>query len=132
MFLGTLDQTIIAAALPAIAGSLGRLSYLSCVVMAYLLAATVVAPLYGRIGDAFGRKPMLVWSLAVFVAGSTACAAAPNLAVLICARALQGVGGGGLMTLAQALLGEVVSLKERGRFQGWFGASFALASDFVG
>src|SRR6266436_4197092 len=128
MFLGALDQTIIAAALPAIAGSLGGLSYLAWVVTAYLLAATVAAPLYGRMGDAFGRKRMLVWALGLFVAGSVACAVAPTLTVLICARALQGLGAGGLMTLAQALIGEVVSPRERGRFQGWFGANFALAS----
>lgn len=128
MFLGAIDQTIIAAALPAIAGSLGGLSYLAWVVTAYLLAATVAAPLYGRMGDAFGRKRMLMWALALFVAGSAACAIAPSLFGLVCARALQGFGGGGLMTLAQALIGEVVSPKERGRFQGWFGANFALAS----
>ena len=128
MFLGALDQTIIAAALPAIAGSLGGLSYLAWVVTAYLLAATVAAPLYGRMGDAYGRKRMLLWALSLFVTGSAACAIAPTLAILICARALQGFGGGGLMTLAQALIGEVVSPKERGRFQGWFGANFALAS----
>jgi MFS family permease len=128
MLLGTLDQTIIAAGLPAIAGSLGGLSYLAWVVTAYLLAATVAAPLFGRMGDAFGRRRMLVWALGVFVTGSTACAAGPNLAALVGARALQGFGGGGLMTLAQAVIGEVVSPKERGRFQGWFGANFALAS----
>lgn len=128
MFLGAIDQTIIAAALPAIAGSLGGLSYLAWVVTAYLLAATVAAPLYGRMGDAFGRKRMLIWALGLFVGGSAACAIAPSLSVLVCARALQGFGGGGLMTLAQALIGEVVSPKERGRFQGWFGANFALAS----
>jgi EmrB/QacA subfamily drug resistance transporter len=128
MFLGALDQTIIAAALPAIAGSLGGFSYLAWVVTAYLLAATIAAPLYGRMGDAFGRKRMLLWALGLFVAGSAACAVAPTLAVLICARALQGFGGGGLMTLAQALIGEVVSPRQRGRFQGWFGANFALAS----
>ena len=128
MFLGALDQTIIAAALPAIAGSLGGLSYLAWVVTAYLLSATVAAPLYGRMGDAFGRKRMLLWALGLFVVGSAACAIAPTLATLICARALQGFGGGGLMTLAQALIGEIVSPKERGQFQGWFGANFALAS----
>ena len=128
MFLGALDQTIIATALPAIAGSLGGLSYLAWVVTAYLLTATIAAPLYGRMGDAFGRKRMLVWALGIFVAGSAACSVAPNLVALVCARALQGFGGGGLMTLAQAMIGEVVSPKERGRFQGWFGANFALAS----
>lgn len=128
MFLGALDQTIIATALPAIAGSLGGLSYLAWVVTAYLLAATVAAPLYGRMGDAFGRKRMLLWALGLFVVGSAACAVAPTIATLICARALHGFGGGGLMTLAQALIGDVVSPKERGQFQGWFGANFALAS----
>jgi MFS family permease len=117
MFLGALDQTIIAAALPAIAGSLGGLSYLPWVVTAYLLAATIAAPLYGRMGDAFGRKRMLIWALGLFVAGSVACAVAPTLTLLICARALQGLGAGGLMTLAQALIGEVVSPRERGRFK---------------
>ena len=120
MFLGALDQTIIATALPAITGSLGGLSYLAWVVTAYLIAATVAAPLYGRMGDAFGRRRMLLWALCLFVAGSVACALAPTLFILICARALQGFGGGGLMTLAQALLGEVVSPKERGKFRdGW-------------
>jgi len=128
MFLGALDQTIIATALPAITGSLGGLSYLAWVVTAYLIAATVAAPLYGRMGDAFGRRRMLLWALCLFVAGSVACALAPTLFILICARALQGFGGGGLMTLAQALLGEVVSPKERGKIQGWLGANFALAS----
>src|SRR5258708_23822409 len=128
MFLGALDQTIIATALPAIAGSLGGLSYLAWVVSAYLLAATVAAPLYGRMGDAFGRKRMLLWALGLFVAGSAACAIAPNLAMLIGARALQRLGAGGLMTLAQAVIGEVVSAEERGIFQAWLGASFALAS----
>src|SRR6201987_4353391 len=128
MFLGALDQTIIATALPAIAGSLGGLSYLAWIVTAYLLTATVAAPLYGRMGDGFGRKRMLIWALGIFVAGSAACSVAPNLISLVGARALQGLGGGGLMTLAQAIIGEVVSPKERGRFQGWFGANFALAS----
>src|SRR5580704_9693365 len=86
MFLGALDQTIIAAALPAIVGSLGGLSYLAWVVTAYLLSATVAAPLYGRMGDAFGRKRMLLWALGLFVVGSAACAIAPTLAILICAR----------------------------------------------
>jgi MFS family permease len=101
MFLGALDQTIIATALPAIAGSLGGLSYLAWVVTAYLLAATVAAPLFGRMGDAYGRKRMLLWALSLFVTGSVACAIAPTLVILICARLLQGFGGGGLMTFNQ-------------------------------
>src|ERR1700677_1180684 len=128
MFIGTLDQAIVAAALPAISTDLGGLSNVAWLVTAYLLCATVAAPIYGRIGDAFGRKRALLWALALFLAGSLTCAIAPSLALLIAARAVQGAGGGGLMTLAQALIGEAVSPKERGRFQGWFGAVFALAS----
>lgn len=128
MFLGSLDQTIVAAALPVMAASLGGLSYISWVITAYLLAATISAPIYGRMGDAYGRRHMLLWSLGLFLLGSIACAVAPNLSLLAVARGLQGFGGGGLMTLSQAVLGETVSPKERGRFQGWFGAIFALAS----
>ena len=128
MFLGSVDQTIVAAALPVIAHSFGGLALATWVVTGYLLAATVAAPIYGRLGDAFGRKRMLLWSLGLFLAGSSVCAIAPSLAILVVGRCLQGFGGGGLMTLSQALIGEVVSPKERGRFQGWFGAVFALAS----
>jgi EmrB/QacA subfamily drug resistance transporter len=128
MFLGSLDQTIVAAALPVIAHSFGGLATVTWVVTGYLLAATVAAPVYGRLGDAFGRRKILLWSLALFLLGSLACALAPSLSLLIAGRCLQGFGGGGLMTLSQALIGEVVSPKERGQFQGWFGAVFALAS----
>src|SRR6266480_6161257 len=115
MFLAAADQTILASALPTIAGSLGGLADLSWVVIAYLLAATIAAPLYGHLGDRFGRRRMLLGALAIFTAASLACALAPTLLLLICARALQGLGGGGLMTLAQALIGEHVSPRERDR-----------------
>lgn len=128
MFLGTLDQTIVAATLPAIAVGLGGFADIAWIVTAYLLAATAAAPIYGRLGDAFGRRRALIWALVLFLAGSVACGFAPTLPWLIGARGMQGLGGGGLMTLAQALIGEAVSPKERGRFQGWFGAIFALAS----
>lgn len=128
MFLAAADQTILASALPTIAGSLGGLADLSWVVIAYLLAATIAAPLYGHLGDRFGRRRMLLGALAIFTAASLACAAAPNLLLLIAARAIQGLGGGGLMTLAQALIGEHVSPRERGRFSGYFATVFALAS----
>jgi EmrB/QacA subfamily drug resistance transporter len=128
MFIGTLDQAIVAAALPTIAKALGAASHVSWLVTVYLLSATVAAPVYGRLGDAVGRKRALLGALVVFLAGSLACALAPTLLLLIAARGLQGLGGGGLMTLAQALIGEAVSPKERGRFQGWFAAVFALAS----
>jgi MFS family permease len=128
MFLAAADQTILATALPTIAGSLGGLADLSWVVIAYLLAATIAAPLYGHLGDRFGRRRMLLGALAVFTVASLACALAPTLLLLIAARAVQGLGGGGLMTLAQALIGEHVSPRERGRFSGYFATVFALAS----
>jgi EmrB/QacA subfamily drug resistance transporter len=128
MFIGSLDQTIVAAALPTIASALGGFADIAWVVTAYLLAAAIATPIYGRLGDAFGRRRLLLWALVLFLVGSCACAMAVSLPWLFAARAVQGLGGGGLMTLAQALIGEAVSPKERGRFQGWFGAIFALAS----
>src|SRR5207249_6412349 len=128
MFLAAADQTILASALPTIGSSLGGFEYVSWVVVAYLLAATIAAPLYGHLGDRFGRKRMLLIALSVFTVASAACAAAPTLPTLIIARAVQGLSGGGLMTLAQALIGEHVPPRERGRFQGYFATVFALAS----
>ena len=128
MFLAAADQTILASALPTIASSLGGLADLSWVVVAYLLTATIGAPLYGHLGDRFGRRRMLLVALGIFTAASLACALAPTLLTLIGARALQGLGGGGLMTLAQSLIGEHVSPRERGRFSGYFATVFALAS----
>jgi MFS family permease len=106
MFLAAADQTILASALPTIASSLHGFADISWVVVSYLLAATIAAPLYGHLGDRFGRRRMLLGALAIFTAASMACAFAPTLLLLIAARAVQGLGGGGLMTLAQALIGE--------------------------
>jgi EmrB/QacA subfamily drug resistance transporter len=128
MFLAALDQTILATALPAIGQALGGLANLSWIVIAYLIAATVTAPLYGHLGDRFGRRRILLAALALFTLASALCAAAPTLAALIAARALQGLGAGGLMTLSQALISEQVPPRERGRFQGYFAAVFALSS----
>jgi EmrB/QacA subfamily drug resistance transporter len=128
MFLAAADQTILASALPTIAGALGGFADLSWIVVAYLLAATIAAPLYGHVGDRFGRRRMLLVALGVFCAASIVCAFAPTLPVLIGGRALQGLGGGGLMTLAQAMIGENVPPRERGRFQGYFAAVMGLAS----
>jgi EmrB/QacA subfamily drug resistance transporter len=128
MFLAAADQTILASALPTIASRLAGFEYLSWVVVAYLLAATIAAPLYGHLGDRFGRKRMLLVALAVFTLASAGCAMAPTLLMLVIARAVQGLGGGGLMTLAQALIGEHVPPRDRGRFQGYFAGVFALAS----
>ena len=128
MFLAAADQTILASALPTIATSLGGLADVSWVVVAYLLAATIAAPLYGHLGDRFGRRRMLLGALGLFTVASAACTLAPSLLLLVMARAVQGLGGGGLMTLAQALIGEHVSPRERGRFSGYFATVFALAS----
>lgn len=128
MFLAAADQTILASALPTIATSLHGLADLSWVVVAYLLAATIAAPLYGHLGDHFGRRNMLLGALAIFTLASLGCALAPTLLLLIIARAAQGLGGGGLMTLSQALIGEHVAPRERGRYAGYFATIFALAS----
>lgn len=128
MFLAALDQTIVATALPTIVGDLGGLSHISWVVTAYLLAQTAVTPLYGKLGDMYGRKIVLQSALVVFLAGSALCGLSRSLDELIAFRALQGLGGGGLMVSAQAAIGDVVPPRERGRYTGLFGAVFGLAS----
>jgi EmrB/QacA subfamily drug resistance transporter len=128
MLLAALDQTIVATALPTIVGDLGGLSHISWVVTAYLLAQTAVTPLYGKLGDMYGRKVVLQVGLVVFLVGSALCGLSQSLDQLIAFRALQGLGGGGLMVSAQAAIGDVVPPRERGRYTGLFGAVFGLAS----
>ena len=128
MFLAAIDQTIVATALPAIAGSLGEVERVSWVVVSYLVASTIAAPVYGRLGDVLGRRRMLITALSVFIAASLFCAVASSIVMLTVARVLQGLGGGGLMTLTNALVGETVPPRERGRYQGIFGAVFGFAS----
>jgi EmrB/QacA subfamily drug resistance transporter len=128
MLLAALDQTIVATALPTIVGDLGGLSHISWVVTAYLLAQTAVTPLYGKLGDMYGRKIVLQVGLVVFLFGSALCGLSQSLDQLIAFRALQGLGGGGLMVSAQAAIGDVVPPRERGRYTGMFGAVFGLAS----
>jgi EmrB/QacA subfamily drug resistance transporter len=128
MLLASLDQTIVATALPTIVGDLGGLKDLSWVVTAYLLAQTVVTPLYGKLGDLYGRKIVLQAGLVIFLAGSALCGLAQNLTELIVFRAVQGLGGGGLMVSAQAAIGDVVAPSERGRYNGIFGAVFGVSS----
>jgi EmrB/QacA subfamily drug resistance transporter len=130
MFLAALDQTIVATALPAIAGALGDVERVSWIVVSFLLAQTIAAPIYGRLGDALGRKRMLYVALAVLMGASVLCALAPNLLTLVFTRVLQGLGGGGLMTLSQALIGEAVPPRERGRYQGYLATTFVCASSF--
>lgn len=128
MFGAALDQTIVAASLPAIARSLGEVERVSWVVVLYLVGNTVAAPVYGRLGDAFGRNRMLLVALGVYATGATLCAFAPSLTVLAACRLLQGFGGGGLISLSVALIAEVVPPRERGRFQAWIAAVFSGAS----
>jgi len=130
MFGAALDQTLVAAALPAIARSLGEVERVSWVVVAYLVATTVAAPVYGRLGDAFGRRRMLLVGLGTYLAGGLLCAVAPSLLVLVVGRLVQGIGGGGLLGLSVALIGEIVPPRERGRYQAWIAAVFAAASAF--
>ena len=128
MFMAAVDQTIVATALPAMAATLGDVERVSWVVVAYLMATTIAAPVYGRLGDALGRKRMLFGALAVFIVASILCAIAPTLLTLVAARVLQGFGGGGLMTLSQALVGETVPPRERARYQGYLAAIFMLSA----
>jgi EmrB/QacA subfamily drug resistance transporter len=128
MLLAALDQTIVATALPTITGELGGLDHLSWVVTAYLLAATVSAPLYGKLGDQYGRKRLFQVAIVVFLAGSVLSGAAQDMTQLVAFRAVQGIGGGGLIVLAQAIIADVVAPRERGRYQGYFGAVFGAAS----
>src|SRR4051812_17765686 len=128
MLLASLDQTIVSTALPAIVGDLGGLEHISWVVTAYLLAITVVTPLYGKLGDLYGRKVVLQGGLMIFLVGSALCGLAQGMSQLIVFRAIQGLGGGGLMVSAQAAIGDVVSPRERGRYMGLFGAVFGVSS----
>ncbi|MCA9508375.1 MAG: MFS transporter [Myxococcales bacterium] len=128
MLLAALDQTIVSTALPTIVGQLGGLNNLSWVVTAYLLSSTVSLPLYGKLGDLYGRKIIYQFAIITFVVGSLLCGIAQSMVQLIIFRAVQGLGGGGLIVIAQAIIGDVVSPRERGRYQGYTGAVFALAS----
>jgi len=128
MLLASLDQTIVSTALPTIVGELGGIDQLSWVVTAYMLAATVTIPLWGRVSDLYGRKRLFQAAIVVFLAGSALSGAAQSLGQLIAFRALQGLGAGGLMTLAMAIVADIISPRERGRYQGYIQMVFVLAS----
>ena len=128
MVLASLDQTIVSTALPTIVGDLGGLNSLAWVVTAYLLTSTVSTPLYGKLGDQFGRKTIFQIAIVIFLAGSALCGLSQNIGELIGFRALQGIGGGGLMVGAQTIIADVVSPRERGKYQGYFGAVFGVTS----
>ncbi|MBV9845863.1 MAG: MFS transporter, partial [Kutzneria sp.] len=128
VLLGALDQTIVATALPTIAGELGGVDSLSWVITGYLLATTATTPLWGKIGDLYGHKRVTVAALVVTLVGSTLCGLAWNLWSLIAFRAVQGIGAGGLMVMAMAVMGVLVPPRELGKYQGYIQAVFALAS----
>ncbi|TPK85008.1 MFS transporter [Mesorhizobium sp. B2-4-13] len=128
MLLAALDQTIVAPAMPTIGRLLGRAEYLPWIVTGYLLTATAVAPLYGKISDVYGRRPTVYAAILIFLAGSLVSALAPNMFVLILGRAIQGAGGGGLFALTQTVVGDLVPPRERARYAAWFSGTWAVAS----
>ena len=128
MMLAALDQTIVATALPTIVGDLGGLEHLSWVVTSYLLAQTAVTPLYGKLGDLYGRKLVFLSAIVIFLIGSVLCGFASTMPELIGFRFIQGIGGGGLMVTAMAIVGDIIPPRDRGRYQGVFGAVFGAAS----
>ena len=128
LLLAALDQNIVATALPRIVSDLGGLSHLSWVVTGFALASTASTPLYGKLSDLHGRKPAFLVSISVFLAGSALCGLARSMTALIAFRAVQGLGAGGLFTLAQTTVGDLVSPRERGRYQGLFAGMFAIGS----
>ncbi len=128
MLLAALDSTIVSTALPTIVGELGGLDHLSWVVTAYLLAQTIVTPLYGKLGDLYGRKRVMQVGIIIFLLGSALCGLSTSMLELILFRALQGLGGGGLTVTAQAVIGDIVPPRDRGRYQGIFGAVFGISS----
>lgn len=128
MLLAALDQTIVAPAMPTIAGALGHADYLPWIVTGYLLTATAAAPLYGKISDVHGRRLTIFAAILIFLAGSLVSAMAPNMLVLILGRAVQGVGGGGLFALSQTVIGDLVPPRERARYAAWISGTWAVAS----
>jgi EmrB/QacA subfamily drug resistance transporter len=127
MFLGSLDQTIVAPALPTIARDLGSFDAVSWVVTAYLLSSTAITPIVGKLSDLFGRRGVIAVSVAVFLVGSVLCALAPTMLALILARGVQGLGGGGLIALSNTVIADIVSPRERGRYQGYISGMFAVS-----
>ncbi|UWS80707.1 MFS transporter [Phaeobacter sp. G2] len=131
LFIASLGQTVVTTALPTILSELGGLAQITWVITAYLMAATVGAPICGKLGDLFGRKPVMQGGIAVFLLGSLICALAPNLWALVAGRFVQGIGGGGLIVVSMATVADMVPARERGRYQGLLGGVFA-ASTVVG
>jgi EmrB/QacA subfamily drug resistance transporter len=128
MFLAALDQTIVATALPTIAGDLKGLNHLAWVVTAYLITSTISLPLWGKFGDLYGRKKFFQFAIVIFLIGSMLSGLSQNMLELIICRALQGAGAGGLMVGSQSITGDIIPPRQRGRYMGYFGAVFGLSS----
>jgi EmrB/QacA subfamily drug resistance transporter len=128
MLLGTLDQTIVATAMPSMGRDLGDVEQLPWVVTAYLLASVAVTPLYGKLADIHGRRPMMLIAIAIFIAGSILCALSPSVPLLAFSRAIQGAGGGGLISVTQTIIADIVPPRERGRYQGYIASVFVVSS----
>ncbi|AYJ85360.1 DHA2 family efflux MFS transporter permease subunit (plasmid) [Sphingomonas paeninsulae] len=128
MLLASLDQTIVSTALPTIVGEFGGLEHLSWIVTAYMLATTIVTPLYGKLGDLFGRKIVLQGAILLFLAGSALCGLSRSMGELIAFRAIQGLGGGGLMVTTMAAIADIIPPRDRGRYQGFFGGVFGVST----
>jgi EmrB/QacA subfamily drug resistance transporter len=127
MFLAALDQTIVATALPTIGRQFRDVSSLSWVISAYLLASTAVAPVFGTLSDIYGRRAMIITAMSLFISGSIVCALAPNMPVLIVARGLQGLGGGGILPIVQTVIADIVTPRERGQYQAYFSGVWMAA-----
>ena len=128
LLLAALDQTIVATALPKVVSDLGGLGSYSWVFTAYMLASTVTVPIYGKLGDIHGRRPLFLIGITIFLVGSALCGLAQNMTELVIFRGVQGLGAGGLIPLAIATVGNIVPPRDRGRYQGLIGATFAAAS----
>src|SRR3954463_5002820 len=128
MFLGALDQTIVSTAIRTISDDLNGLSVQAWVTTAYLITSTITTPIYGRLGDIYGRKKLFMFAISLFIAGSALCSFATSMYMLAAFRAVQGIGAGGLFTLVLAIIGDIVSPRERARYTGYFMATFGTSS----
>jgi len=128
LMLASLDQNIVGVALPRIVSDLGGLSHLSWVITSFMLTSTTTTPLYGKLSDMYGRKPLFIAAILIFLAGSSLCGLSVSMTQLVVFRGIQGLGAGGLITLAMTTIADLVAPRERGRYQGYFGAVFALSS----